>query len=249
MATADNVFCSNCGDKIEGEPPDAYDLAQRKPCPRCGSVARSINLQASGFSVAGSSAKMALITRWWEKDWPLVIDFVIATLGGAITSYWTNGWLSGGHNSSRVVYGVGGGHDRIRGSFAAPTDATRFNVCPLPFEHHGFSLWGLEKSSPWRGKKEGAVRPTFCVSTAAKPARRGKWETTPAGRRKATPDAAPPSPIAPAISPARSQRRTERQPSPSSFGPSVLFPPSVQSARRPALEVSYASRVSRCRAD
>jgi hypothetical protein len=114
MATADNVFCSNCGDKIEGEPPDAYDLAQRKPCPRCGSVARSIsletsggsvtgssakiagrvNLQESGFSVAGSSAKMALITRWWEKDWPLVIDFVIATLGGAITSYWTNGWLS-----------------------------------------------------------------------------------------------------------------------------------------------------------
>jgi hypothetical protein len=40
------VFCTNCGTPIEGEPPIADDLAQRKPCPRCGSQARTVGLVA-----------------------------------------------------------------------------------------------------------------------------------------------------------------------------------------------------------
>jgi hypothetical protein len=52
--TADSVFCNNCGQPIKGEPPIANDLAQRPPCPRCGSTARTLRLEAAVF--AGSSS-------------------------------------------------------------------------------------------------------------------------------------------------------------------------------------------------
>jgi len=99
MTAADSVFCNNCGDQIEGEPPIADDLAQRKPCPRCGSTARRVNLQASGFfGAAGGRATLTLtrktIRKAVEKNCVLMIDYGIATVGGAWASYWTNYGLS-----------------------------------------------------------------------------------------------------------------------------------------------------------
>jgi hypothetical protein len=53
---ADSVFCNNCGEPIKGEPPITDDLAQRPPCHRCGSTARTLRLQAGRFGFAGSAS-------------------------------------------------------------------------------------------------------------------------------------------------------------------------------------------------
>jgi hypothetical protein len=60
-----SVFCTNCGDPIKGEPPIADDPAQREPCPRCGSIARRVNLEAAAFagSWGGSTLTLAPKTR------------------------------------------------------------------------------------------------------------------------------------------------------------------------------------------
>jgi hypothetical protein len=39
-----SVCCAECGTLIKGEPPISDDLAQREPCPQCGSKARRIGL-------------------------------------------------------------------------------------------------------------------------------------------------------------------------------------------------------------
>jgi len=41
----DSVFCDNCGTLINGEPTD--NPAQRKPCPKCGSLGRGFNMKAA----------------------------------------------------------------------------------------------------------------------------------------------------------------------------------------------------------
>lgn len=58
------VFCDDCGEPIEGEPPIADDPAQRPPCPKCGSTSRDINLPGAtgSITVAGSTATLT-ITR------------------------------------------------------------------------------------------------------------------------------------------------------------------------------------------
>jgi hypothetical protein len=58
--TADSVFCNNCGQPIKGEPPIANDLAQRTPCPQCGSTARTLRLQATGFA---SSTSLSVVMK------------------------------------------------------------------------------------------------------------------------------------------------------------------------------------------
>lgn len=55
------IRCSNCGTQIVGEPP-AGDPAQRQPCPRCESVARTSEVTASGGATAGGSAAAVFIT-------------------------------------------------------------------------------------------------------------------------------------------------------------------------------------------
>jgi hypothetical protein len=42
-----SVCCAECGTLIKGEPPIPNDLAQREPCPKCGSKARRIGLAAT----------------------------------------------------------------------------------------------------------------------------------------------------------------------------------------------------------
>ena len=106
---------------------------------------------------------------------------------------------------------------------------------------------------PLRGghwRRSGAPRPTFCVALkgvagatwengkpAGRPAQgtgaRGSRRRAPGGRARST-KTRPPGSKARGLP----RRRPERQLSPSSIGGSVLFAPSVQSARRPALEVS-----------
>jgi hypothetical protein len=56
------VFCNDCGEPIEGEPPIADDPAQRPPCPKCGSTSRDINLPgAMGIiTMAGSTGTLTI---------------------------------------------------------------------------------------------------------------------------------------------------------------------------------------------
>ena len=53
--------CSSCGAPIEGENPNGAP-EQQKPCPRCGSVARTIALQASGSVRSSGSAQLTVVT-------------------------------------------------------------------------------------------------------------------------------------------------------------------------------------------
>jgi hypothetical protein len=53
------VFCTNCGEPIKGEPPIAEDLAQRPPCPQCGSTDRTLSAQAR----LGGSASLSIATK------------------------------------------------------------------------------------------------------------------------------------------------------------------------------------------
>jgi hypothetical protein len=54
---AEGVFCKNCGEPIEADPPNV-------PCPRCGSIARSFNLllETARFSYHGSDVTGVVIT-------------------------------------------------------------------------------------------------------------------------------------------------------------------------------------------
>ena len=58
---AGGVFCSNCGAPIDGEPPIADDPAMREPCRSCGSIERTLNLEARGFSFASGRAAATVI--------------------------------------------------------------------------------------------------------------------------------------------------------------------------------------------
>jgi Nudix N-terminal len=58
---SDSVFCNNCGAPIIGESPSG-DPAQRKPCPQCGSLARSFNAQLSGSIYPKGSVTAVVIT-------------------------------------------------------------------------------------------------------------------------------------------------------------------------------------------
>jgi hypothetical protein len=60
---ADSVFCNNCGEPIKGEPPIANDLAQRPPCSRCGSTARTLRLETAGFAGSAGSASLSIATK------------------------------------------------------------------------------------------------------------------------------------------------------------------------------------------
>src|SRR2546430_2590756 len=57
----DSVFCNNCGTHLIDESPSG-DPAQRKPCPRCGSLARRFDVHMSGSISLGGSAAGVLIT-------------------------------------------------------------------------------------------------------------------------------------------------------------------------------------------
>jgi len=80
----DSVFCVNCGDSIAGEAPSG-DPAQRKPCPRCGSMGRRSGVEVSdGIGIVVSATAIvipypeALLTKAQE----LIVkgDFSIAVV-------------------------------------------------------------------------------------------------------------------------------------------------------------------------
>ncbi len=56
MSTPGNgIACANCGEPIHGESPSG-EPAQRKPCPKCGSTARSFSVQVEvRLSVSGTA--------------------------------------------------------------------------------------------------------------------------------------------------------------------------------------------------
>ncbi len=60
---ADSIFCNNCGTTITSEPLGG-ELAQRKPCPQCGSIARRFSLQVETghVSLVGGSVTLTVIT-------------------------------------------------------------------------------------------------------------------------------------------------------------------------------------------
>lgn len=60
---ADSVFCKNCGASITGEATSG-DPTQRNPCPQCGSLARSFNLQLDPgvLRLAGDTVNVVVIT-------------------------------------------------------------------------------------------------------------------------------------------------------------------------------------------
>lgn len=81
---ADSVFCSNCGDSIAGEA-SSGDPAQRKPCPRCGSMGRRSGVEVlDGIGIVESATAIiipypeALLTKAQE----LIVngDFNIAVV-------------------------------------------------------------------------------------------------------------------------------------------------------------------------
>ena len=60
---ADGVVCKECGASITGEPP-SENPAERKVCPRCGSMTREYSLQAEPghYEVTGASIAAVVIT-------------------------------------------------------------------------------------------------------------------------------------------------------------------------------------------
>lgn len=59
----DDFFCNDCGEPIRGESSGA-EFAQRKPCPKCGSLVRrhSLTPGTGGFIVLGGSATLTVTT-------------------------------------------------------------------------------------------------------------------------------------------------------------------------------------------
>ena len=60
---AEGVVCKECGTSITGEPP-SENPAERKVCPRCGSMTREYSLQAEPghYEVTGASIAAVVIT-------------------------------------------------------------------------------------------------------------------------------------------------------------------------------------------
>jgi hypothetical protein len=58
--------CAICGEPITGESPSG-ELKKRKPCPRCGSLARKFFVQAH-FTAAGSVTMQAVVRRIGEDE-------------------------------------------------------------------------------------------------------------------------------------------------------------------------------------
>ena len=60
---AEGVVCNKCGASITGEPP-SENPAERKVCPRCGSMTREYSLQAEPghYEVTGASIAAVVIT-------------------------------------------------------------------------------------------------------------------------------------------------------------------------------------------
>jgi hypothetical protein len=61
MSPEPNEVTCESGELIEGEPPIPEDLAQRKPCPRCGSKARRLGMSARGQGVGFAAATITVI--------------------------------------------------------------------------------------------------------------------------------------------------------------------------------------------
>jgi Nudix N-terminal len=81
---AESVFCSNCGDPIKGEAPSG-DPAQRKPCPRCGSMGRRFDVQVSvrvGVGVSATAIVIPYPEALLTKAQELIVngDFSIAVV-------------------------------------------------------------------------------------------------------------------------------------------------------------------------
>jgi hypothetical protein len=55
-----------------------------------------MNAKRGSFKVTGQDAELrrTVIVRAVKRNWPLLIDYSIATLGGVAVSYLTSGWLS-----------------------------------------------------------------------------------------------------------------------------------------------------------
>jgi hypothetical protein len=58
---ADSVSCGQCGEPITGESP-GLDVAQRKPCPKCGSTSRSYGVESSMTASSSASVQATVIT-------------------------------------------------------------------------------------------------------------------------------------------------------------------------------------------
>ena len=62
---SDNVTCGQCGEPITGENP-GLDVAQRKPCPKCGSTRRTYGVEIS-LAVSSSVAAEATVITYPQK--------------------------------------------------------------------------------------------------------------------------------------------------------------------------------------
>ena len=58
----DSVFCNNCGTIINDEPTD--NPAQRKPCPKCGSLSRGFSMKAATgvYTLTGNDVDLIYIS-------------------------------------------------------------------------------------------------------------------------------------------------------------------------------------------
>ena len=57
-----DVTCSNCGERIRGEPPICDAIDQRSPCAKCGSRNRTISGGLRSFSAGWSRMRPTVIT-------------------------------------------------------------------------------------------------------------------------------------------------------------------------------------------
>src|SRR5437870_1207539 len=57
----ETIACNNCGEPITNES-SSLEMAQRQPCPKCGSLARNVSGQMTGGLVLGGNFTANLIS-------------------------------------------------------------------------------------------------------------------------------------------------------------------------------------------
>ncbi len=73
----DGLRCGGCGEPVPDESPSA-DPSQRKPCPKCGAVARAYDMAANLRLAIGGSATFAAST---VSTWPSVLLRAVVEFG------------------------------------------------------------------------------------------------------------------------------------------------------------------------
>lgn len=91
---SNGMICGQCHEPITDEPPN-LDLAQRKPCPKCGSTTRmlpgQIEIKGEGNLTVG---KTTVIKTSLKRNWWLILLYVAIEVSGAGIGAFLNGWGS-----------------------------------------------------------------------------------------------------------------------------------------------------------